>query len=304
MTGDQVGSIIWSATWKNKSLIHDHRFWEIRDGRSTLFWAHSWQQLPKLHSNPRFLSLKADVQEMHGSKVHHYWANDPVSLDWWSWSLNPYHIPLCNCLHVACLQNELFHRKIKFSMLLDRLRWGLPSSRALQSERSLLHTCLAFLPLYDIWAKIWKANLWPKVATFLWLVAHGKILTQDHLLHRGFSGPGLCTLCHNGSESVDHLLSLAPSIRPSGIKESSLLDNPIRTLIPFVLPSLDGDPMALRTLNWIWQLFPSFVLWEIWKERNRHIFKDESLQLPFVWARIKQDISETVLVAKWNGDAS
>jgi len=31
----------------------------------------------------------------------------------------------------------------------------------------------------NIWIKIWNSNLWLKVAIFLWLTAHGRILTWD-----------------------------------------------------------------------------------------------------------------------------
>jgi hypothetical protein len=96
MMGIQDGSIIWNALWKNKSLIiwnapwknksliisnapwkkksliQDHILWEIKDGKSALFCVDSWKHLPKLHSNLSFPSLKASLQETHGT----------TSLDW------------------------------------------------------------------------------------------------------------------------------------------------------------------------------------------------------------------------------
>ena len=33
----------------------------------------------------------------------------------------------------------------------------------------------------EIWKKIWVTNLWPKVATFSWLVAKVRILTDENL---------------------------------------------------------------------------------------------------------------------------
>lgn len=57
-----------------------------------------------------------------------------------------------------------------------------------------------------LWGKIWLASLWPKISTFLWLVANKKILTWEHLLHRGFVGSYRCFLCMEAEESLDHLL--------------------------------------------------------------------------------------------------
>jgi hypothetical protein len=32
------GSNIWNTAWKNRTLVQNHAFWELRDGRSARFW--------------------------------------------------------------------------------------------------------------------------------------------------------------------------------------------------------------------------------------------------------------------------
>jgi hypothetical protein len=44
------GSSIWNTAWNNRALVQEHAFWEIRNGKTTLFWSDSWQQLPPLTS--------------------------------------------------------------------------------------------------------------------------------------------------------------------------------------------------------------------------------------------------------------
>jgi hypothetical protein len=44
-------------------------------------------------------------------------------------------------------------------------------------------------PDIPIWSKVWNPQLWPKVATFLWLAANKKSLTWDRIIKRGFEGP-------------------------------------------------------------------------------------------------------------------
>jgi hypothetical protein len=48
------GSSIWNLATTNRNLIRTHSFWEIRDGRTTLFWEESWQQREKVIHPIRF----------------------------------------------------------------------------------------------------------------------------------------------------------------------------------------------------------------------------------------------------------
>ncbi|KAL0012862.1 hypothetical protein SO802_007970 [Lithocarpus litseifolius] len=53
---------------------------------------------------------------------------------------------------------------------------------------------------------IWKADTHPRVHFFLWLCSHNSLPTGEVLGSRGLNLNLLCTLCHQGIESVDHLL--------------------------------------------------------------------------------------------------
>jgi len=59
----------------------------------------------------------------------------------------------------------------------------------------------------DIHNRIWGFNLYPKVDTLLSLVSHGKILTWENLLRRGFSRERLCIMCGKDNETMEHLLN-------------------------------------------------------------------------------------------------
>jgi hypothetical protein len=52
-------------------------------------------------------------------------------------------------------------------------------------------------------------------------------------------------------------------------------------------------------LNRIWQLLPGFILWKIWKERNRRIFKSASRNWQEVWTTIHSNIKETIFLHPW-----
>jgi hypothetical protein len=53
------GSNIWNTAWKNRTLVQNHAFWEIKDGGSALFWQDSWQQLKPLDTLEELATLKS-----------------------------------------------------------------------------------------------------------------------------------------------------------------------------------------------------------------------------------------------------
>ena len=67
------GSNIWNTAWRNRSLIQQHAFWEIRNGESALFWQDSWQQLPPLAETESLHPLKRKLQQYDLQKVKDLW---------------------------------------------------------------------------------------------------------------------------------------------------------------------------------------------------------------------------------------
>lgn len=56
------------------------------------------------------------------------------------------------------------------------------------------------------WKNIWNWDSLPKINFFNWTLAHGKILTGENLMKRGFLGPFNYPLCNNNQEDINHLL--------------------------------------------------------------------------------------------------
>lgn len=61
MQENPEGSPIWNLVRKNPHIIQEKTFWEIRDGKTTLFWEDAWKQLPKLES-PEFSDIQRSNQ--------------------------------------------------------------------------------------------------------------------------------------------------------------------------------------------------------------------------------------------------
>jgi hypothetical protein len=57
-------------------------------------------------------------------------------------------------------------------------------------------------PMYNM---VWKAWATPKAKFFAWLATQNRIWTADRLAKRGWPNCGLCPLCKQRVEFVDHL---------------------------------------------------------------------------------------------------
>eukprot|EP00253_Pinus_taeda_P021775 PITA_21775 len=93
----------------------------------------------------------------------------------------------------------------------------------------------------------------------MWLVQHRKILTWDNIRKRGILGPSRCQLCEAQEETMEHLLNSYNEVLATN-----------------------------------WALFPSFIVWNVWKERNNRISKDEKRTSHYIFELILKQLKETV----------
>jgi hypothetical protein len=55
------------------------------------------------------------------------------------------------------------------------------------------------------WKCIWKVNVLPRVAFFVWTATLGRIFTLDNLQKRNIIVMEWCFMCKTSGESIDHL---------------------------------------------------------------------------------------------------
>jgi hypothetical protein len=79
---DNPGSLIWTAARQNRQLVTEHAFWEIRNGKTTLFWQDSWQQWPVLSKEEWAHDICAQTTGAGLTKVADYWQDDPREDTW------------------------------------------------------------------------------------------------------------------------------------------------------------------------------------------------------------------------------
>ena len=60
------------------------------------------------------------------------------------------------------------------------------------------------LTFHGAW--IWKLDVLPKIANFLWLCIHNSVPVKDVLASRGIIEDKTCPLCKNQPKTIEHLL--------------------------------------------------------------------------------------------------
>lgn len=58
-------------------------------------------------------------------------------------------------------------------------------------------------------------------------------------------------------------------------------------------------PYSSALLNTLWQLIPGLILWSLWKETNKRIFKSQSTPLETIWNNFNNNIQESLALHSW-----
>lgn len=118
-------------------------------------------------------------------------------------------------------------------------------------------------------------------------------------------GPSVCVMCLKAEETTDHLLQgyeWAKEVWNKGgthLGNLSLEEPPIQNLVESWLEKAFQNSILHR----IYELLPSFVVWEIWKERNSHIFESKTRNPEEACTLIYAHIKETLGLRKWDTQA-
>eukprot|EP00253_Pinus_taeda_P020461 PITA_20461 len=285
-----MGAKIWD-------LIQKHSFWEVKDGGTARFWTDSWQQLP---------SLAHTIQDIPEHNIHsqetvnQFWKDNPES-DHRTWREAQEIIPNSPAAVQRSLANELQKRRILKENNQDKLRWGYEEKGTYTTKEAYLITLKDQLTKDKLWEKIWNPPIWPKISTFLWLLSHNRVLTWDNLRKRKFEGPSICLNCKKEEETVVHLMQLCPFSRKIWEKVTFRCQKEGHELgdLNNTLRNWPQQPYQSNILNSLWQILPGIVMWNLWKEHNRRIFKNQSMDEQQVWKIINQNVQETLSIKCW-----
>jgi hypothetical protein len=149
---------------------------------------------------------------------------------------------------------------------------------------------------------IWRAKAEPKCRFFAWTLLHKKILTANNLMKRNWANDPICKLCGNEPETPNHLCLNCPFAKQVWTQLKRWLDLSVIEVVP-MSGTIHGYWRKCRAKvdNSQRRKFDGVMIyfwWNLWKERNRRIFQQRSLQTDQVAMMCKEDINQFQLASQ------
>jgi len=165
----------------------------------------------------------------------------------------------------------LYRHGIRLNSNADTLIWDYAQDGCLTAKTLYDHLMTEiYIPAEHWWQKrLWTWRISPKIKCFWWLVLHHSILTWDNLVKRDYTGRGICVLCYDNVENIDHIFVFCRFTKYIW----SLLEH------IFSFAQDWGDlPLSENFAEWAHKQprrthFPILVSWILWKTRNSAIFE-------------------------------
>ena len=121
---------------------------------------------------------------------------------------------------------------------------------------------------------VWRSKIHPRVASFSWTTALGKILTLENLWYKGVAVIGWCYMCKKSGELVNHLFLHCPIAQELWSMVWTLFG--LLWVMPHSVTDLflsgQGSFGGHRSID-LWRAVPHCVLWCIWREQNSRCFE-------------------------------
>lgn len=282
--------------------MREHSFWEIGNGEEADFFRDSWQHAPKIREEvalpmlqdkligERIIKVKDMCNLRETASLFRQWKSQE-----WLQFQSPEE-------EITSLVQILEDRKIEKRESPDRIRWGYrPTSQFNVKEAAEIASGASDLPSEKKWSRLWGQKLWPKITLFLWLLLRGRILTWENLRRRGMTGPSMCVLCHKVEETSNHLFKgyeWSQAVWESG-RQTFDKPGPKGQSIQNIIEHWRDKIFKNAILNRIWETYPGFVVWEIWKEQNSRIFYRKRRQPKEAWRVIVAHITKSLGLKQW-----
>ena len=263
-TGDRrVKSAFWADILKFRNCIQVSSVWQIGNGELVRFWLDTWCGDTLLCVDfPNLYDIAYDKNILVADAFHNNRLNIQLARQLTETYLTEW-IALVNRLSLVRLTHTV-----------DQISWRWTPNGIFTVNS--LYKFLEFggVPV-NTYNSIWKARIPLKIKIFLWLVRQKRILTKDRLSKQGWTGDTKCVYCSH-MESVDHLFVNCTYARS--------IWNWIATYNNFIFDYAtigalwDMDYcIPLKEPDLI-EIIRGSVLWTIWLDRNRIIFKEGKVQ--------------------------
>ncbi|KAJ8762621.1 hypothetical protein K2173_008060 [Erythroxylum novogranatense] len=260
------------ALW-SQVLIHKY---EMADAARLKFKAtHQaswlWHAICDVWKTVVELATKEVLEEARTRCVDYYADRDRG----WIWEYFQHSLPMSSLLQIAAIPTPSNDRGADLPI------WRLTSNGnfSIKSAYDLLTKDFT-QEEKDIWKVVWKWKGPQRVKTFLWLLSHGKLLTNEAWLRRNLAPSTSCPICQDHTKSILHAIRDCPKVRemwkslvPRKAWEQ-FFSNPIDR---WLLSNIRENQQGVEGVEW--RMLFVVGCWLMWKWRNHEVF-DENFTRP------------------------
>ncbi|CAN1763719.1 Putative ribonuclease H protein At1g65750 [Linum perenne] len=257
-------SYVWQSIRRSQQVVGRGSRWRVGNGSNIRVWDDHW-----LRNGDNLGITTARDDTLEGLKVCDLLI--PGLLEWDK--------ELVEALFDQRDVLEIFSVPIGVGGIRDELIWHFDPKGA-YSVRSAYRVFMEGInPRPDLivqgaWTQLWDLSVPPRIKNFMWRLGREVIPTRAALRRRHIAVPSGCGVCGNDSEDYNHLFfdcSFATDCwNHAGL---SVWINSIRMSVP---QSSERIQRILQAAQSDSRDKASTVLWGIWNERNRRVWRNES----------------------------
>ncbi|XP_074287668.1 uncharacterized protein LOC141612819 [Silene latifolia] len=122
------------------------------------------------------------------------------------------------------------------------------------------------------WHLIWKLPVQQRIRMFIWLAAHGRLMTNYNRVRRGLADDPFCPRCYTEDETPDHLLRRCPKSEELWMQlgDYAAYESFYTESYPVWISKNASNTPSLSSPNWSMKF--AITCWWIWKWRNNEVF--------------------------------
>lgn len=263
-------SYAWRSIIHGRELLQEGLLKKVGNGRLTKVWTDNWlfdlSPRPPRYRQDAVVDLTLTVDELLD---HH---------------TNSWKVDLVRELFVDDDVDLVLKTKVATSRE-DTTVWGLSKSgrydsrsgyKFLESLTNIKTGVQITLPPIEkqLWSRLWKTKTSPKLRHFLWRVLSGALAVKDQLRTRGIPVDPTCPVCHQGPETICHMLFHCPVAKEAWemsqfpIPQAGWSNNSVFLNMHHLISCSQRQNLGASVrLSFPW------LLWHIWKSRNGLCFE-------------------------------
>ncbi|KAJ8898838.1 hypothetical protein K2173_008147 [Erythroxylum novogranatense] len=235
--------------------------WSIGSGQQVQFWTDLWTA----SASPLIELETEEVPEEARTRCVDYYADRDRG---WIWEYFQHSLPMSSLLQIAAIPTPSNDRgaDLPICRLTSNGNFSIKSAYGLLTKDFTKEE-------KDIWKVVWKWKGPQRVKTFLWLLSHGKLLTNEARLRRNLAPSASCPICQDHTESMLHAIRDCPKVRemwkslvPRKVWEQ-FFSNPIDR---WLLRNIRGNQQGVEGVEW--RMLFVVGCWLMWKWRNYEVF--------------------------------